>query len=640
MRVWTGRHNGAVRRVIRASRIVSIVAVLLATAFGAVHASMSTSPYHSMGKMTPAIGCVGVCAVAKIPHPVGVAATSTELLVTEYGNNSSVYLIHPDGSNSTFAVVPTMDPNTNITSIAISPGLGGFPLNEVYVGQGNYIFQISPNGKSVSLFATLSFEEANTSFPTEITFDTVGSFGYNMVVSSGEGGELYNITANGTIVDNYPFNGLDEPVFGLTVSPLSFGQGGNLLATLGGPYGYIASVPPQEWAEYGFLGNWTGSTSITTVPSGLCTWDDTSDSYFIADNSSSEIEEVPPSIADLPNQVLVTSANTSVYSAVAPVGIGNLSSSGGPADLLYPSTDNIWASTWVSCRDWERQVTITNGNWYPYEMAYDPEDYDMYVTDNESDKVYFFDSASQVIGNATVGTNSTGVVYDPANQEMLVANSASNNVSIFNAGTNTVTGSIGVGLDPQGLAYDPHNHYVYVADNGSNALSVIAPDNEVVLTIPTNPEPFGITYDKRDADLYTANYGGTVSVINGTAMIASYKVNGAATGIVRDPRHGDGVFVTISSGSQVGRIKDGLVSYISVGEGPFGIAFDPQDGLLYVSNHISGTLSILRGTVLIETVQISEPNGPWGVAYDPANGLIYIAGDIVGDPRTIGGGGG
>ncbi len=54
-----------------------------------------------------------------------------------------------------------------------------------------------------------------------------------------------------------------------------------------------------------------------------------------------------------------------------------------------------------------------------------------------------------------------------------VANKNSNSVSVLNANTNRVIGTIAVGPSPEGLAITPDNKSVYVANNGDNTVSVI-----------------------------------------------------------------------------------------------------------------------------------------------------------------------
>ncbi|PES61895.1 40-residue YVTN family beta-propeller, partial [Bacillus cereus] len=65
-----------------------------------------------------------------------------------------------------------------------------------------------------------------------------------------------------------------------------------------------------------------------------------------------------------------------------------------------------------------------------------------------------------------------------------VGNHGDNTVSVINAATNTVVGTINVGIAPQGITVSPNGTLAYVANELSNTISVIATaTNTVVGTI-------------------------------------------------------------------------------------------------------------------------------------------------------------
>ena len=260
-----------------------------------------------------------------------------------------------------------------------------------------------------------------------------------------------------------------------------------------------------------------------------------------------------------------------------------------------------------------------------------------YSSDHASNLVYLFNSTSTVVGTIKVGTDPAGIAYDPVNNEMMVANTGSNSVTFINARTNVVLGSIPVGMAPPGLAYDLYNLEVYVANEGSNSLSVISPFNKVVATISTGAEPFGVAFNPLPlfiGSIYTANLGGTVTIITGL-RVTSLRLPCGATNVAEDFVNGE-MYVDDYACSQVTVILGTrIVASLGVGAGPFGVAFDPKTGFIYVSNTLSGTVTVLNGTKVALTVYLgSVPYGA-GVAYDPANGLVYVAG---GDPKYTTGG--
>ena len=67
-----------------------------------------------------------------------------------------------------------------------------------------------------------------------------------------------------------------------------------------------------------------------------------------------------------------------------------------------------------------------------------------------------------------------------------MANGGTNNVSVFETATNTVTAEIPVGALPQGVAITPDGTRAYVANGGSSSVSVIdTASNTVVATVDT-----------------------------------------------------------------------------------------------------------------------------------------------------------
>ena len=137
---------------------------------------------------------------------------------------------------------------------------------------------------------------------------------------------------------------------------------------------------------------------------------------------------------------------------------------------------------------------------------------------------------------------------------------------------------------PYGIAYDPSNGYIYVTDLGSDSVSVIN-GTTVIATIPVGAVPWGVAYDPSNGYLYVTDAGGdTVSVIDG-------KTNT-------------------------------FIAKILVGLHPVGVAYDPSNGYIYVTNELSDTVSVINGTTVIANITVGLH--PVGVAYDPSNGYIYV----------------
>jgi hypothetical protein len=123
-----------------------------------------------------------------------------------------------------FSSLPKMSEETRCV---VSPGGHRFPAHRIYCHTpDNKIYQLSPDGTSVSVFATLP----NTSRSDgALAFDTVGRFGYRLIAATGRsghshpaGGAVYTIGANGGVrfVGDYPGPGGSDEV---AIAPRGFG---------------------------------------------------------------------------------------------------------------------------------------------------------------------------------------------------------------------------------------------------------------------------------------------------------------------------------------------------------------------------------------------------------------------------------
>jgi len=237
---------------------------------------------------------------------VGIAVSTTQLLVTENGCQT-IYSVNSSGTAySVFATLPT----THVSApscesyIAISQGLGGFPAGEVYVTQGNVIYKIASTGGTPTVFATIhGLNEAallSAGFHSGITFDAVGTFGYNMIVTVvdettvGDTSTLvthvYTISASGSVTELTTVGGRAE---GPEVSPMTAKPYGGYLflgnetnsavdaISSSGTLSVVASVPEAE--------------SVRFIPENSCTYGNTGSSYFQTEYRANELVGFSPS---------------------------------------------------------------------------------------------------------------------------------------------------------------------------------------------------------------------------------------------------------------------------------------------------------------------------------------------------------
>jgi hypothetical protein len=175
--------------------------------------------------------------------------TGTHFLYVQNTTNT-VWAAPPAGHPLTqFATMPKL---VEETRCILSPGTQGFPADTIFChSPDNKIYEVSPNGSSVTVFATLPAPYPPAS-DGMLAFDTVGRFGYRLVASTGRsggatpaGGVVYTIDAQGHVqsVGSYGGpGGADE----LVIAPSGFGSvaGDALLTVDAGASGAVVAIDP------------------------------------------------------------------------------------------------------------------------------------------------------------------------------------------------------------------------------------------------------------------------------------------------------------------------------------------------------------------------------------------------------------
>ena len=205
---------------------------------------------------------------------------------------------------------------------------------------------------------------------------------------------------------------------------------------------------------------------------------------------------------------------------------------------------------------------------------------------------------------------------------------------------NVVVATIPVGFGPKGVLFDPANGFVYVANYGSDTVSVIdGATDRLIANISVGSNPTSLAYDSSDGDIYVANSGSVnASVIDGTTdeVVANVTVGPLAQWVSFDPSNGD-VYVTYSpqpscpsSGCPQPRVtvvdasNDTVLASVAAGSMPWGVAADTANGYVYVADSGSDKVSVLGGAQNDIVTTLTVGLHPLGVAFDPSNGDVYV----------------
>ncbi len=214
-----------------------------------------------------------------------------------------------------------------------------------------------------------------------------------------------------------------------------------------------------------------------------------------------------------------------------------------------------------------------------------------------------------------------------------VANLGSNDVSVIDTVTDTVTATIPVGEDPDGVAVTPDGLRVYVTNFLSDDVFVIdTQTNTVEATIPVGSGPVGIAVTDDGAFAYVTNRGAdSVSIIETAtnAVVSTVKVGAGPNAVAITP-DGASAYVTNSFTR-----KPGVVSVIdtaarevdatvAVRRNPNRIAVRPDGRTVYATNFRSWNVTLIDTATNTVTTAIRVAGRPSGIAANPNGAYVYV----------------
>lgn len=318
-------------------------------------------------------------------------------------------------------------------------------------------------------------------------------------------------------------------------------------------------------------------------------------------------------------------------------------------------------------------------------------DYDL-----KTDLLYVVNWTGVVAVNATTGSivSSLGVhsgvgasIVDPLTNSLLVADGGNSTVYVVNLSTFQVTDHFstvfhGLGYDPSAFLYDPYNQQIYSADEGGDVTVIDATTYHLNSTVPEiyldgypnslalNPlrhevyvgscGPFGyrvcafydtnstvlnytlpnswpgyVAYDPGTEHLLIYNYNDSVYLFNGTndRELAFSRIYASYLGGAFDPDNGLEYVATPPDCSLRGAVtvlepsaRPHVVMTIPAGIGPSGVAYDPTDHRIFVTNYCSNSVTVIdasNNTVVRPDLPVGK--FPYGIAWNPVNDTVVVA---------------
>jgi YVTN family beta-propeller protein len=285
-----------------------------------------------------------------------------------------------------------------------------------------------------------------------------------------------------------------------------------------------------------------------------------------------------------------------------------------------------------------------------------------------------------VIKQIIVGYDPRDVIYDPVNQYMYEASTASATVSVISSSTDKVIKTIHITGAAPSLTYASVSNEIYVS-NGINGVAVInGTTNTVIKNIVFGKYPsvagvWGVAYDSKNGYVYAAvdrcckeyggfNFGirGNVTVINAltNTIVTSMRVYDLPVGVTFDPENNEiyvanacaygvaghmidepnGCWVTVINGTSNAVVKELKISRWGDGVFPISSAYDPSNGEIYVQNNACGDASdhneacwvgVINATTNDLTKEIILAHYPviqdmLGITYIPLSDQLWVSG--------------
>ncbi len=263
--------------------------------------------------------------------------------------------------------------------------------------------------------------------------------------------------------------------------------------------------------------------------------------------------------------------------------------------------------------------------------VYDPLDGLVYVGDGQGYYIFGIDAVTGRIARVLdVGWGADALEFNPTRGTILAETySALVEVDPSSGSVLQTFPSITSGAGPSGILYDPDNGLVYAIDEYDSSVAVInASSGANVTNISVGAGAGALAYDPVDHLLFVTNGGyDSVTVVNtssNTILVHQIKVNGGPACLAYDSENG---YLYIGAGDATTDvmvahnqtiIKTGLSTGACIS-----MIYDPANGHVYVGSE-AARIADINGTSLAGT-GLSDPQWPRGFAYDPRENVILAA---------------
>jgi len=208
--------------------------------------------------------------------------------------------------------------------------------------------------------------------------------------------------------------------------------------------------------------------------------------------------------------------------------------------------------------------------------------------------VVVVDGASgSVLGFAPIGVGRVEAAFNPFTNRLYAITSRMPGMAVLEGGTSTVLDRVRGPLC-RDVGVDSLANHIYLSDQSDRVLAVDAAYQPIAEPVGVN-DGMKLAVDAPSRHVYVTQYSeDQLTVIDGaTGESAAVAVGDEPLGLAVNPMTGRGYVANHRSGTLSVIDGDAVVATVQVGRHPSGVAVNPLTGLVYVVNAGDGTLSVI-----------------------------------------------
>jgi YVTN family beta-propeller protein len=478
-----------------------------------------------------------------------------------------------------------------VTATVFSPG------NPIAVSVNpvtNKIYVAGPNGASVTVINGADNSTATVLLPTG---NGVNAMAVNPVTN-----KLYVTGNNVTVI-----NGADN-------STASVAAGASPIAVAVNPVTnriYVANFGSGSVTVMDGASNTTTTVPVGTNPRALAV-NPVSNKIYVSNSGSS-------------NVTVIDGSNNSTTT----VSVGGTPG----AVVVNPVTNKVYVANGhnVTVIDGASNTTTQVAVFGAGSLALNPVTNRIYVTGNLVG-ITVIDGASNAATVVKAGSDPVAVALNPVTNTVYIANVNSNNITVLDGATNTVTATLASGIGPDAVGVNPVTNRIYVANNLSSTVTVVdgATNSIGIVTDPNAQFPKAVAVNPATDKIYVVNKASNnVTVFTGAnETVTAVNVGTNPTALDVNPITNK-IYVANLLSANVTVIDGGTnsTSVIPVGSFPLAVAVNPVTNRIYVGNAGSNNVTVIDGRDN-STVTVSDPSArstPVAIAVDQVTNKIYVA---------------